>query len=135
MTFGPGVLPTYGTHSINQNLVSSVNSPTNYAGQSGSINAPPQPPGVPGATNSTTPMMVTPLDASGTTISIVWDTAACTGNNHIVYGRMSCLPSGPGRRRHVRFLQRHGNEPEQHLGLAGSFALLTGRPSRYEMRW
>ncbi|MBI2432438.1 MAG: hypothetical protein HYV26_06165 [Candidatus Hydrogenedentes bacterium] len=37
LTFGSGVLPTDGVNSMNASLASQVNSPTNFAGQSGSI--------------------------------------------------------------------------------------------------
>ncbi len=38
LTFGAGALPTDGVHSLNANLTTGCNSPTNYAGQSGSVN-------------------------------------------------------------------------------------------------
>lgn len=37
MAWGAGVLPTDGTTSLNSNLTTGVNSPTNYAGASGSV--------------------------------------------------------------------------------------------------
>ena len=38
VSFGPGQLPLDGVHSLNHDLTTGVNSPTNYAGQSGSVN-------------------------------------------------------------------------------------------------
>ncbi len=96
--FGPGVLPTDGVHSINRNLAVTVNSPKNYAGNTGSVDASPQPPGVPDGTNATTPMTVIPLDLPVATLSIAWDTTTCTGgsDHHIIYGQGNDLPSAPG---------------------------------------
>lgn len=97
ITYGAGVLPTDGVRSINHSLVSAVNSPQNYAGQTGSVNAGP-PPGVPDGTAGSVPMTVTKGDAAGTTLSILWDTATCSGatNHQIVYGSRSQLPAAPG---------------------------------------
>ena len=39
MAWGAGVLPTDGTTSLNSNLTTGVNSPTNYAGTSGTVDA------------------------------------------------------------------------------------------------
>ncbi len=39
LTFGAGVLPTDGTNSLNFDLTTGVNSPTNYAGETGSVDA------------------------------------------------------------------------------------------------
>ena len=38
LTFGAGALPTDGVHSLNLNLTTGCNSPTNYAGATGHIN-------------------------------------------------------------------------------------------------
>ena len=45
-TFGAGALPTDGINSLNRDLSTGVNSPKNYAGQSGSVDASP-PSGLP----------------------------------------------------------------------------------------
>jgi hypothetical protein len=37
MNFGPGQLPTDGLHSLNEDLTTGINSPTNYAGVQGSV--------------------------------------------------------------------------------------------------
>ena len=39
--FGAGVVPTDGVNSLNRNLTTGANSPTNYAGATGSVNASP----------------------------------------------------------------------------------------------
>ncbi len=41
VVYGSGVLPTDGILSLNDNLTTGVNSPTNYAGTTGSVNAAP----------------------------------------------------------------------------------------------
>ena len=97
-TFGAGVLPTDGVLSLNNNLTTGVNSPTNYAGQTGSVNAAPAPPAVPDGSGTSTPMTVVSLDSSGSSLSISWDTSSCSGANshHLVYGQGSQLPTAPG---------------------------------------
>lgn len=99
-TFGAGALPTDGLLSLGKGGVTALNSPTNYANQTGSVNAapPPTPPGVPDGAGGSTPMTVTSLDAAGSSLEISWDTAACNGDAqfHIVYGQGSDLPAGPG---------------------------------------
>ena len=91
-----GSIPTDGVTSLNRTGGPLPNTPTNYAGTTGTINAnPPAPPGVPdGASAGTTPMTVTPLDLAGASLQISWDTAACTGDTgfHIVFGQKSDLP-------------------------------------------
>lgn len=97
-TFGPGALPTDGVRSLNNDLTTGINSPTNYAGQTGSVNAAPAPPAVPDGSGTSTPMTVVALDAAGSQLSISWDTSSCAGagNHHIVYGGGSQLPTTPG---------------------------------------
>lgn len=43
-------------------------------------------------------MTVVPLDSTGSSLSISFDTTSCSGaaNNHIIYGQGSQLPSAPG---------------------------------------
>ena len=96
-TFGVGVLPTDGVRSINKLLVSQVNSPTNYAGQTGSVNVGP-PAGVPDGQAGSTPMTVTKVNPAGANLSIHWDVATCGAgtNHHIVFGDKSQLPTTAG---------------------------------------
>jgi len=102
VTFAPGTLPTDGIHSLNRSGVSSlavgVNSPTNYAGDDGSVNAGPPPPPVPDGTAGTTPMGVERLDVAGTLLRLSWDVTSCTPvlNHHILYGQRSNLPTSVG---------------------------------------
>lgn len=101
LTFGPGQLPTDGINSFNRIGGVAANSPTNYAGQTGSVNAnppPPPPPGVPDGSAGSTPMTVAANDAAGSSLSISWDTATCTDatSHHIIYGQKSQLPAAPG---------------------------------------
>ncbi|HKY33929.1 MAG TPA: hypothetical protein VJV23_15470 [Candidatus Polarisedimenticolia bacterium] len=94
-------IPTDGVNSHNRSgPATALNSPTNYAGQTGSVNAnpAPAPPAVPDGSAGSTPMTVQALDATGSALSVAWDTATCTGNDEhaIVYGQGSGLPAGPG---------------------------------------
>jgi len=98
-TIAAGLIPTDGVTSYKRTGGAQINSPTNYAGQTGSVNAnPPAPPGVPDGAAGSTPMTVTALDVTGSSLQISWDTGACTGDAgfHIVYGQGSDLPNGPG---------------------------------------
>lgn len=86
-------LPTDGIHSLQRTgvggaLVSSVNTPTNYAGQSGSVGVIP---GVPGLT-------VSKLAADGSSLSIGFSTAACTDpfDHQILVGQKSGFPAALG---------------------------------------
>ena len=95
-TWASGALPTDGVHSLQrtgpgQAMVVSVNSPTNYAGATGSVNAAPPIPGVPGLT-------VSKLAVDGSSLSVAFNTASCSdGNDHqILYGQGSGLPSTLG---------------------------------------
>ena len=95
-----GAIPLDGVQSFNDGAVIADNTPTNYAGEVGFVDAspPPQPPGVPDGTGGSTPMLVTPLDLTGDTLSISWDTSVCTGDSehHILYGDGSMFPTAPG---------------------------------------
>ena len=99
MTFPGGVLPTDGVMSLNRDLSTGVNSPTNYAGQTGSINAapPPTPPAVPDGKAGSVPMTVSASDVTGTSLTLNWGTT-CAGaaKYHIVYGSRADLPAAPG---------------------------------------
>ena len=97
-TFGAGALPIDGVRSLNNNLTTGVNSPTNYAGQTGSVNAAPAPPAVPDGSAGSTPVSVVSLDSSGSSLSISWDTSSCSGagSHHLIYGQGSQLPAAPG---------------------------------------
>ena len=95
----PAGVPTDGILSLNRDLTTGVNSPTNYAGQTGSINAAPAPtpPGVPDGRAGSVPMTVTAADATGSSLTLNWGTT-CAGaaRFHIVYGSRSDLPAAPG---------------------------------------
>jgi len=104
MTFGAGVLPTDGIHSLVAGVggtcpcTTAVNSPTNYAGTTGSIDVSPSPPGVPDGKNGSTPMTVSKVNVAGTSLSVAFDTTTCSGvsNRQIIYGQGSQLPAAPG---------------------------------------
>jgi len=91
-TFGAGVLPTDGVHSLSKLLAVQVNSPTNYAGQTGSVDASPAPPGVPAGS-----VTVAKLDSEGSNLAVSFDSATCTGDAdyQILYGDKSQLPASP----------------------------------------
>ncbi|HET9481417.1 MAG TPA: hypothetical protein VFP98_06665 [Candidatus Polarisedimenticolia bacterium] len=97
-SFGPGVLPTDGIRSLNRDGTTGVNSPENYAQEVGSVDASPQPAGVPDGTGGSTPMTVESLDAAGSSLSVSWDAAACSGGgeHRIIFGQGSHLPAGAG---------------------------------------
>jgi hypothetical protein len=100
ITFAPGQLPTNGIQSLNRSggvLVVGVNSPTNYAGESGSIDvSQPAPPPVPDGTAGA-PLLVDRLDTAGTSLRLSWDVISCSPvqNHHILYGQRSNLPPTP----------------------------------------
>ena len=103
-TWAAGALPTDGVHSLTRTaagsaLSSAVNSPKNYAGATGSVDASPGAslPGVPDGTNGT-PVTLTKLSADGSSLSVSWDTAACSGelDHQIIYGQRSGLPATVG---------------------------------------
>ena len=104
MVFTAGQLPTDGIHSLVASsggtcpCTVAVNSPTNYAGTTGSVDASPAPPAVPDGTAGSTPMRASKLDAAGTSLSVTFDTATCSGvtNRQIIYGERSQLPASPG---------------------------------------
>ncbi len=96
-------IPTDGILSFNRSGGIQTNSPTNYAGVTGTVNAnPPAPPAVPdGGTGQ--PMTVTALDTAASSLQITWDTATCDGDSgfHIVYGQKTDLPAAAGGSFHV----------------------------------
>ncbi|MCI0408717.1 MAG: hypothetical protein L0191_09170, partial [Acidobacteria bacterium] len=70
LVFSAGQLPTNGTSSLNKDpddesdaTFPASNSPTNFAGATGSVNASSGPPGVPDGTGGTTPMTVAALNS------------------------------------------------------------------------
>ena len=103
---GAGELPTDGTTSLNKlpddtdpdTPFTAQNSPTNYAGVTGSVNASPGPPGVPDGTGGTTPMTASLTVPDGSSLSVSFDTASCSGGtqHHILYGQRSGFPTTPG---------------------------------------
>src|SRR5262245_25475910 len=105
MTFGAGALPTNGSSSLNKNeedatdtAFVAVNSPTNLAERSGSVNAGGGPPAVPDGKAGTTPLNVSTLSPDGTSLRVTYDTASCTNvsNHHLLFGQRSGFPSVPG---------------------------------------
>jgi hypothetical protein len=105
MSFGPGVLPTNGTSSLNKDpddpldlKFTAVNSPTNYDDDTGSITVVSGPPGVPDGKNGTTAMTVQALTADASSLRVSFDTASCTNAAayHILYGERSGFPAAPG---------------------------------------
>ena len=104
MVFTAGQLPTDGIHSLVAGAggtcpcTVAVNSPTNYAGTTGSVDVSPAPPAVPDGTAGSTPMTASKLNGAGTSLSVAFDTATCSGvtNRQIIYGQGSQLPSSPG---------------------------------------
>ena len=107
--FSAGQLPTDGIHSLVCNtgtfvacnpadMVVAVNSPTNYAGATGSVDVSTPPPAVPDGSAGSTPMTVAKLNTAGTSLSVSFDTAACSGvtNRQIIYGEGSQLPTSGG---------------------------------------
>jgi hypothetical protein len=101
ISFGAGALPTDGIHSLVRSgatLVVAVNSPQNYGGLPGSIDASPRPATVPDGSPGT-PMTVAKLDPSGSSLLVTWDTTSCAGipsAYHIIYGERSQFPLGLG---------------------------------------
>ena len=105
MTFGPGVLPTNGTTSLNKDPDDNLdlkfqapNSPTNFNDQTGSITVVNGPPGVPDGKNGSTPMTVQALTADASSLRVSFDTATCTNaaGYHILFGQRSGFPAAPG---------------------------------------
>lgn len=96
LTFG--AVPIDGVTSLNRNLTTGPNSPTNYAGVTGFVTAPgPGPPGVPDG-KSGPPMTVLALDPAGSSLSVSWDTGTCaTATDHqILFGQGSQFPPALG---------------------------------------
>jgi hypothetical protein len=97
-TWALGALPQDGIHSLTRTaagsvLVSAVNSPTNYAGGTGTVDASPGAglAGVPG-------LQASRLAADGSSISVSFNNGACTGavDTQIVYGQRSGFPAVAG---------------------------------------
>jgi len=104
-TWTLGSLPTNGTSSLSRQaslgpLVSGTNSPTNFAGVTGTIDASGGAPALPGVPDGTTgtPVRVAKDLADGSSLFVSWDAALCTdANNHqIIYGQRSGFPAAPG---------------------------------------
>ncbi|MGH9751013.1 MAG: hypothetical protein ACRD6R_13975 [Candidatus Polarisedimenticolia bacterium] len=105
LIFPAGRLPIDGTGSLNKDpndagdtTFVAVNSPTNFAGATGSVNAVSGPPGVPDGTGGTTPMTAAPGDAGASVLRLSFDASTCTNDAdyHILYGERSGLPASPG---------------------------------------
>lgn len=106
-SWSAGALPSDGIQSLsravtNGPLAPGVNSPKNYAGATGSVDASggggsSALPGVPdGVTGS--PLRVNKLTADGSSLSLSWDLAFCSGelDHQILYGQKSNFPAVPG---------------------------------------
>src|SRR5436309_319590 len=89
-------MPT--ARSSSSSSTTAVNSPTNYAGQTGSVDASPPPPGVPDGAPGSQPLRVTKVVPDGSSLSISFDTATCAGSSdhHILYGGKPELPAAAG---------------------------------------
>ncbi len=89
-------VPTDGIQSLSRDGTTGINSPTNFAGQIGSIDvsAPPSPPAVPDGVAGA-PMRVDKLNSTGTQIRISFDDTTCSDlqNHQIVFGGGSQLPT------------------------------------------
>jgi hypothetical protein len=106
LIFSAGQLPTDGVNSLNKDpeditdpKVVARNSPTNYAGVTGSVSAVSGPPGVPDGSDGTAPVTVLSLDAEGSSLRISFDSQSCAAtaaNYHILYGQRSGFPAAPG---------------------------------------
>lgn len=103
LTFAAGVLPTNGTTSLNKDPGDTIkyqapNSPTNYAGQTGSITVTNGPPGVPDGKSGGTPMTIQALAADASSLRVSFDTGTCTSaaGYNILYGQRSGFPAAPG---------------------------------------
>jgi len=105
LIFSAGSLPTDGTNSLNKNpddatdtTFVAINSPTNYAGQTGSVNAVSGPPAVPDGTRGTTALTVSAGTPDASSLLVSFDTRSCTNaaDYHILYGQRSNLPTAPG---------------------------------------
>ena len=104
--FGPGLVPTDGTGSLNKNENDDAdtpfvarNSPTNLHDQTGTIGAAGGPPGVPDGLGGTNPLLVSASTQDGSSLRLSYDIASCTNsvaNHHIIYGQKSGLPAVPG---------------------------------------
>jgi len=92
-------IPTDGVNSQNRLIGVVANSPTNYAGATGSIDASsPSPSVVPDGEGATNPILVEKLDPDGTSLRVTWDTQTCLldGDHQLIYGELSDLPLAPG---------------------------------------
>ena len=93
----PGTVPTDGINSMNRAGGSLPNTPRNYLGATGSVNAGTLPPPVvPDGTGVGVEMTVAKLP--GTSLRINYDVASCVlNNNHnIIWGEIFDLPASPG---------------------------------------
>jgi hypothetical protein len=99
-TWTAGTLPTDGVHSlqrpgVGQALAVATNSPTNYAGTTGSIDvsAAAALPGVPDGS-----VTLAKLAPDGSSVQLTWNTAACSGelDHQVIYGDRSGFPATPG---------------------------------------
>jgi hypothetical protein len=96
-----GAVPTDGINSMNRTGAPLIraNSPTNYAGVTGSVDASGggPPPAVPDGTGGSSPVVAERLAVDSVLVS--WDTASCEDNpEHVViWGGGADLPDSPGQ--------------------------------------
>ncbi len=105
LIFTAGRLPTDGRTSLNKDpndatdtTFTATNSPTNYAGQTGSVVVVSGAPAVPDGSHGTTPVTVVSLNADASVLEIAFDVDSCSNaaNHHIVYGSGDGMPAAPG---------------------------------------
>jgi len=98
LTFTAGQLPTDGINALAADLSVVVNSPENYAGQSGTIDVSPKPPGVPAQGPVPLTVVKSGPVLDGSQLQLNFDTATCTGNSQhqILFGFASDLPATLG---------------------------------------
>jgi len=96
IVFLPGQLPTDGVLSLGYGMVVAPNSPKNYAGVTGSVNAASGPAAIPDGSGLSSAMHGFKLAGAGTPISVTFDTTTCalSAQIEILYGEASHFPTG-----------------------------------------
>ncbi len=98
VTFTEGQLPTDGVLALAANLSQVVNSPSNYAGETGTVMVTETPPGVPPTGAEPLRVSKTGGQQDGAALTLTFDVTSCSGNpsHQIVYGFGSGMPGAPG---------------------------------------